>query len=513
MRITQYALLLLLLIPLAAGVNVSISEAASANETGDNQTTAGNNMQSSVKLEIILPEPVLLGVTYDSLFKITNLNHAPGSDSFAFVIVKYNITKNIAESNNTTNNNITNESLLVKEGYFNKTINYYSSSDTGIMFIEETGNYALCGVVLNVSNTAISDTSPVFSVCKEFKVINPLSIPCSIEVNLSTDKELYLEKEQVKIKNSLNNDSYPFIIEYWVEDLFGNEVKARQETSNTNTKAYTSSLDENDKVFLIRNKLVFVACNNSNNMLENQRLIVVKKETQEKMITEQEAKKIEAENKKKSASTAKEETSKTTTVKTAEKAAEKETGKISSFYTLSKNYNEQINLFANIKGNGTYDLVLMGNKGEQKRKVNAPEKMKFGVEPEPGVNLFTLELRQQNKTIDNRTLRFELAKKENKTINKNNMNTTLKNNTAKNNSSLKITALKKEAAVMKEAVLKKNNETAGAKEMNSSLNSSLPATGRMVYESSNVRILKLSPYLIALVIALVVVGLLLSKRR
>jgi hypothetical protein len=509
MTIAQYALLFLLLVPLALGVNVS--EAASANETMDNQTMEGNSMQSNVKLEIILPEPVLLGVTYDSLFKITNLNHTPGTENFAFVIVKYNITKNIAKSNNITNNsnnsNTPDNNSLVKEDYFNKTINYYSSTDTGILFIEETGNYTLCGAVLNVSNTAISNTDPIFPVCKEFEVINPLSIPCSVEINLSTDKELYLEEEQVKIKNSLNNDSYPFIIEYWIEDLFGKEVKARQKTSNTNTKTYTPSLDENDRVFLVRNKLVFVACNNSNTALENEKMIVVKKEKQEKMITEQEAKKIEAENKKKNTSTAKKEASKTAIVK----AAEKETGKISSFYTLSKNYNKQINLYANIKGNGTYDLILMSNKGEQKQKINAPQKIKLIVEPEPGINLFTLELRQQNKTIDTKTLKIDLIKKENETVNKKNANTTINNNTAKNNNSLTIVTAKKEAALLKEAVLKKNNET--LKKTNISLNSPLPITGSVVYESANVRILKLSPYLIALVVALVIVGLLLFKRR
>ena len=103
---------------------------------------------------------------------------------------------------------------------------------------------------------------------------------CFVVLNLSTDKELYTERESVQIKNSISNDDYAYIIEYWVEDLFGNEVKKKLNTSNTNTKSYTPGIAENDKAFMLRNRLAFVDCINTNDELENEKLIVVKKSSE-----------------------------------------------------------------------------------------------------------------------------------------------------------------------------------------------------------------------------------------
>src|SRR4030043_1298666 len=101
---------------------------------------------------------------------------------------------------------------------------------------------------------------------------------CFVKLSLSTDKDVYDNGESVKIinfitKDSVSNDSIDYIIEYWVEDLFGSEAKKRTNTTNTNTKTFTPSIDEADKVFIVRNKLVFVGCNNSNPELENQKMI------------------------------------------------------------------------------------------------------------------------------------------------------------------------------------------------------------------------------------------------
>jgi len=516
----------------------------SINETVDdsiNETSEENKTNSGLKLEIVLSETLFLGIIYDSLFKITNLDHVPEVEDNVFVMVRYNVTKN---------------NTLVKEDIFNKTINYYSSSKTGWLFFEEPGNYTLCGVIINTS----------VLVCREFAVINPLGIPCFIQLNLSTDKEVYLNQEKVKIKNIISNKSFPYIIEYWIEDLFGEEVKKRYNTSNTNQKTWTAKIVEKDRVFLVKNKLVFVACNNSNPELENEKMIVVKKnkasigkdddsdssisidfvylpksevfsfgdefkvklsihkgDTTKSVINvfvKGNSKKVSEETKfylnKKNADynltvnvflkpncenkfsngyydlvieglgkIAREEIEiKENKKGVCNEESTEEEGEITSFYTRSNKYREKINLYANIKGKGIYKTILQSKIGEQNQivDINSSEKLKFEVEPGIGTNLFVLELRKDDKVIDIKTLLVELEGEE-------------------------------EKGSLEEKVFSgKDNKT--NEKVSTSVNYSLaPITGGVVYESNNVKIVRYAPYLLCFVLALVIVGLILSKRR
>ncbi len=257
-------------------VNETINE--TINNTPDNtqeenttqeNTTNTTKTKKGLELEIIIPETLFLGMTYDSLFRITNQEHVSGVQSQVFAEVKYNVTSN---------------NSLVAQGYFNKTINYYSSAGNGRLFFEQTGNYTLCGMITNsslINEPNMLNASDPDIVCKDFEVINPASIPCVVELNLSTDKEHYFSKDKVKIKNSINNKSFPYIIEYWAEDLFGQVVKKEYNTSNTNTKQWTPSIAEVDRVFVVKNRLVFVACNNTANKSrqENEKIIIIQKNT------------------------------------------------------------------------------------------------------------------------------------------------------------------------------------------------------------------------------------------
>ena len=451
-------------------VNESVNESTNITET--NNTQEENNTNQSLKLEIIIPDRIYLGMIYTSLFKITNLNHETGVQDAIFVRVKYNITKNDS---------------LIKEDYFNKTINHYSSSKTGSLFFEQTGNYTLCGFIVNTS----------LAECKDFAVVNPRSIPCFIELNLTTDKEMYVNQEKVKIKNIINNKSFPYFIEYWVGDLFEEEVKKKYETSNTNQKTWTPKISEVDRVFLVKNRLSFVACNNSNLKLENEKMIIVKKEKASigadddsdssisvnyvylprsgtlvfgnnfnvklsihkgdtskslvKVYVRKDKKKVSEETK---VYLNKKDSDYNITLKVELKAncnqafndgnyelvveglgqkAEEdivikgnkkgvckqesvdESGEITSFYTRNKKFKEKINLYANIKAKGNFKAILQSKIEEQSKAVNGSGTIKFEVEAEPGTNLYMLELRKDEKIIDTRSLIVELEGKEEKT--------------------------------------------------------------------------------------------------
>ncbi|MBW2999410.1 lamin tail domain-containing protein [Candidatus Woesearchaeota archaeon] len=84
---------------------------------------------------------------------------------------------------------------------------------------------------------------------------------CNASIDILTGKELYQSGEQIKFKFNLSNNSQEFIIEYWVEDLFGEILKNKRNTTNLNEKSYTPKINEADKVILIRANL-FVDCSN-----------------------------------------------------------------------------------------------------------------------------------------------------------------------------------------------------------------------------------------------------------
>jgi len=540
--------------------NTNATNTVNTTVGGVSEEEKNKSRVARLRLEIIMPRPLILGVVYDSLFKITNLNHVPGVKDSVFVRVKYTVTKN---------------NSLVKEDYFNKTINYYSSANTGSLFFKETadtGNYTLCGFILNTS----------ISTCRDFVVINPARIPCFIKLNLSTDKEVYYDNEKVKIKNIISNKSFPFIIEYWVEDLFGEEVKKRYNTTNTNQKTYTPMINEKDRVFIVKNRLVFVGCNNTNTHVENEKMIVIKKEKPgiEKDKSSESSISIDhvylpstgflrwGDDFKVKLSIHKGDTTRSMikvyvrddnrvvseelrfylnkknadynfTVRVMLKQdCEQEfqdgyyylvveglgkragtnisirgnkegvckqevggwSGRIISFYTRSRNFKENISLYANINVNrvGSYHVVLMSRNEKQRREINSSSKIKFVVEPDPGLNLFVLELRKDEKIVDTKTLLVKLE-------------------------GGKEAHRKDEPGLEEELLLEKSTgmveEGAGFKgggleEPGRSINYSLmPLTGRIVYESNNMKIIRYLPYLLSLVLTIIIVGLTLSKRR
>ncbi len=72
---------------------------------------------------------------------------------------------------------------------------------------------------------------------------------CSAEINIKTDKVVYENKEKAAIMIDIDDESFPFIIEYWVEDLAGNIAKPKLNTTNTNQKSWTANIVEEDKSF------------------------------------------------------------------------------------------------------------------------------------------------------------------------------------------------------------------------------------------------------------------------
>jgi hypothetical protein len=502
---------------------------------GINQTGL-NSTDSMLKIEIVLPDEILVGVVYDSLFKITNLNRTPGTESFVNVTVSYTVTKNnpVDASTNALLNTSINASLILMQS-FSKIVNYYTSSGTGRLFLEESGNYTLCGAVTNaVANNSLNNAN--LTACKNLSAINPLTIPCFVEISMSADKSIYEAGESIRINNSLSNESLPFIIEYWVEDLMGRVAKAKQNTSNTNIKSFTPKIDEEDRVYILRNRLVFVGCNNSNAQFQSEKQIIVldkgfeaKKQQQEKECQE----KIDAASKKASekssagtlaaakSSDSKDSKNNSSASKQASKKSAKETPMIKSFYTLAKKYQASINLYANVNASPEYELFLIYQGKEQRIPFNRSEKIKINVTPKSGTNQFMLQLRNGSKVLSEKNLTVELSGGEEKPAQKkeNLPNQTLlgKNNQpSKNDESIKNSQSSKPALNQtKSQAVKAASKKAEPDILlsNSSVSSGVPITGSVVYESANVKALKFAPYMLLFLAALALFGLLLKKSR
>jgi len=224
-----------------------------------------NNSCDGLRIKVNINNILYLGKTYTSLFRIDNLDHVSGITDYINLSVLYNISGH----------------NFFKQDVFELTnLNYYKTAGTGGFKPDKAGNYTICGKI--ISSTINDLNKEDYIACKNISVINTLGISCNISLNIGTWKNIYFDEPTVFYLN-LNNESFPFAIEYWVEDLFGNIVKKAINTTNTNKKSFSPRFDEPDKAFLIKAKIVFIACNDSNK--ENnyaERLFVVKGEEPEK---------------------------------------------------------------------------------------------------------------------------------------------------------------------------------------------------------------------------------------
>jgi hypothetical protein len=218
------------------------------------QDSVGN-----VDLEVLLNinEKVFSNTEY-KLFKLKNNNYPEHNNQI-------NITFNV---------NISNENNLVfSETYFPQ-LKSYTTTKTG-NFLFEDGVYFLCGKI--ESSSILDKNIENNQLCVHVTVINTKNISCniSLETQIVNDK-IFENKNKIQFKHYLTNKSFPFIIEYWVEDLFGDKVKNKVQTSNLNTKSFTPKINEQDRVFFLKSKLNFLGCNNSNKNLYNEKVLLIK---------------------------------------------------------------------------------------------------------------------------------------------------------------------------------------------------------------------------------------------
>lgn len=116
--------------------------------------------QINLELSVYLDSPVVSGISYTKLFKIEIKNKDSCSEKDN-IFVNYNITNSTGS--------------LIKESNFTREIGCSGYADTGEWLPYNTGNFTLCGLIINstVNETDLSDNSA----CKNITVVeNPVAL-------------------------------------------------------------------------------------------------------------------------------------------------------------------------------------------------------------------------------------------------------------------------------------------------------------------------------------------------
>jgi hypothetical protein len=200
-----------------------------------------------LKLTVYIEDEIYIGRSYTSLFKIENLDHISGITDHINLTIRYNLTHN---------NNLIKQDILYIED-----LNSYKSSNTGEFTPLNSGNYTITGWIVNSTVDEPYKNDNIDS--KIITVIDTSNIPCDIKLNITINQTIFTEGESIKFYNNLNDESFPFIVEYWIEDFFNNIYKSKYNTTNTNQKSWTTSIKEQDRVLFIKS-IVYPFCNDSN---------------------------------------------------------------------------------------------------------------------------------------------------------------------------------------------------------------------------------------------------------
>jgi hypothetical protein len=244
--------------------------------------------------------------------------------------------------------------------------------------------------ITNSSNTTINNNTTNTTI-NISNTTNTTNSSCTISILLTTDKEIYTNKEQIAFYNHVNT-TQPFIIEYWVEDLFGNIIKPKINTTNENKKTYTPDVDEKDKVLIFKNRISQTNCVLLGNATSSKIIII----TNEAYTPVCPACSCPA------AKTTKETCPMCKETKCLKETTLKKEDVIESFYTRAEKTNQNITVYANIKGNSSQTLSIYAIK--KIADVLIQDKASIPVFADAGKNVFLLALQNGSKLLEGNLL-------------------------------------------------------------------------------------------------------------
>ncbi|MBT4824857.1 hypothetical protein HN695_01245 [Candidatus Woesearchaeota archaeon] len=324
-----------------------------------NQTKNKITYENKANLTIILPKLIYTKIKYKKLFRIDNLvypNH------------KINVSVNY---------NITSENFTENKGFVLYNINKYKSADTGELYFNHPGNYSLCGVI----ETNYSENKGM--VCQNLTVLEISNIGCDTNLDLNLEDKYFYHEEKLSLKFKTNS-SWPLILEYWIEDLFGNTIREKS-NSTTMNRQLTLKTQGGIEIFKIYGKL-HAGCNDTNLTNNNvlKEIIILKNSTEletnnylesiisiEQVYNEKKlkfGKKVKVKTK-----ILRKNTSKSTIQAYVVNKDEKKVSEITKLGIYSKNVIQEISFYINLKedckSTRSYTLILEGLGIIKKQKI------------------------------------------------------------------------------------------------------------------------------------------------
>ena len=231
-------------------------------------------IQKNTTLKVYLDTEILLNLEYTSLFKIEieNKKEVEGNcERKDNITVQYNITNSTGK--------------LIKEDNFTVEVGCSKTADTGEWTTNQTGNFTLCGKIINTTTNFNSTL-----VCKNITVIDSKTIPCNLSINIYAPLIWHNDNSSnyyIFINDSFGNYSnYPIEITYWIEDYFGNFVKKPYTTTSIKTnknssRDYTPKLECGTEAYMIKAEITNTYCKDANyedNLAEKMIVVIGDKE-------------------------------------------------------------------------------------------------------------------------------------------------------------------------------------------------------------------------------------------
>ena len=231
-----------------------------ANTTLPSETDSENNTQKGISLKVNLDDVLYRDIAYTSLFEIKNLDHVTGITGNITLVFSYSIMH--------ANKTIQNEMITIHG------LNEKKTAGTGLFEPNESGFYTISGAMIS---TSVNDSNLLDNTdSKIVEVLDTGSIPCNISLHVFTDALIYNETQTADLILELNNESIPFTIEYWVEDIFGEVFKNKVNTTNSNKKSWKTNIDDEDRALYFKAKTYPMCADVDTADNENSVLFIVK---------------------------------------------------------------------------------------------------------------------------------------------------------------------------------------------------------------------------------------------